>query len=72
MGEHKRDRGHDFPPNNINILDSKEQWLRRHDKEALFIKERDPDLNRDHGIKLPQSETILYHMIVTSRHMAQS
>ena len=53
VGEHKRDKGHDFPPKNIKILDSEEQWLRRRVNEALFIKERDPDLNRDCGMDLP-------------------
>ena len=57
VGEHKRERGHDFPPNNIKILDSEEQWLRRCAKEALFIKERDPDLNKDRSMELPRSMT---------------
>ena len=53
VGEHKREKGHDFPPSNIKILDSEEQWLRRRVKEALFIKERNPNLNRDRGMELP-------------------
>ena len=36
VGQHKLEKGHKFPQDNVKILDSEEHWLRRRVKEALF------------------------------------
>jgi hypothetical protein len=52
VGKHIEDTGHGIPEDNIKILDTESVKHRRRVKEALYIKEHTPDLNRDQGIDL--------------------
>ena len=53
VGEHCQATGHSIPPSNIKVLDTETPWYRRKVKEALFIREKQPPLNRDRGLELP-------------------
>ena len=72
VGEHIRDTGHNITPENIVILDNEESWTRRRIKEALYIKEHRPDLNRDQGVELPPIYDHLVSRDLRSDHVAQA
>jgi hypothetical protein len=63
VGEHCAKKLHFVPEENLKILDSETIKPRRKVKEALLIKEHNPDLNRDRGVELPA----IYDLIVASR-----
>ena len=53
VGDHKRQLKHSIGPDNIKVLDLETSKVRRKVKEALFIQEIQPSLNRDSGQHLP-------------------
>jgi hypothetical protein len=50
---HIQTTGHSMSNRDVKILDSEEFWYRRKVKEALFILDNNPPLNRDRGLELP-------------------
>ena len=71
IGEHIESTGHDIYPNDIKVLDTEQTWLRRKIKEALYIKEHQPELNRDRGYELaPIYDHLVSRDCTSSRHVA--
>ena len=71
IGEHLSGTGHTIDTENIKVLDNEEQWFRRKIKEALYIQEGNPPLNRDRGYELPHIYGHLLSRDRTSDHVAQ-
>ena len=53
MGEHCLVTGHSVSKNNIRVLSREQEWHRRKVKEAIYIKQHGPTMNRDQGYQLP-------------------
>ena len=49
MLQHARDNGHHFRKEDVTILSSEQDWVRRGIKEALYIKSLTPSINIDPG-----------------------
>ena len=49
MLQHARENGHHFRKEDVTILGSEQDWVRRGIKEALFIKTLTPSINIDPG-----------------------
>ena len=49
VAQHMQSTGHNIDWNNTEILDREANWFRRGVKEAIHIRRRRPDLNRDQG-----------------------
>ena len=49
VGHHMRRTGHTIDWEGTEILDREANWFRRGVKEAMHIRRRHPDLNRDQG-----------------------
>jgi hypothetical protein len=81
FGEHVRDStpitavtshihttGHNIISDDVKVLDTEEHWYRRKVKEALFIQEKRPPLNRDQGLDLPA----IYQHVVSRGEVSTS
>jgi len=53
VGEHCLATGHSVSIQNVKVLAREKQWHRRKVKEAIYIKQRAPTMNRDQGYQLP-------------------
>ena len=49
MLQHARDHGHHFRKEDVSILTSEQDWVKRGVKEALFIRALNPSINIDPG-----------------------
>ena len=59
VGEHCLATGHSVSKNNIKVLCREKEWYRCKVKEAIFIKQHGPTMNRDQGYQLPPYTQIL-------------
>ena len=55
VGEHCLATGHSVSKNNIKVLCREQEGHRRKVKEAIYIKQHGPTMNRDQGYQLPPS-----------------
>ena len=53
VGEHCLATGHSLSTNNIKVLCREQEWHRRKVKEAIYIKQQGPTMNRNQGYQLP-------------------
>ena len=53
VGEHCLATGHSVSKNNIRVLSREQEWHKRKVKEAIYIKQHGPTMNRDQGYQLP-------------------
>ena len=53
IGEHCIETGHSVSLQNSKILCREADWIKRKVKESIYIREQNPDLNRDQGYQLP-------------------
>ena len=53
MGKHCLATGHSVSTNNVRVLSREQEWHRRKVKEAIYIKQQGPTMNRDQGYQLP-------------------
>ena len=71
VGEHIQQTGHDIYPDDITVLDTESIWIRRRVKEALYIKEESPMLNRDRGYELAHIYShLVSHDLTSSGYVA--
>ena len=53
VGEHCLATGHSVSKKNIRVLSREQEWHKRKVKEAIYIKQHGPTMNRDQGYKIP-------------------
>ena len=53
LDKHCLATGRSVSKNNIRVLSRQQEWHRRKVKEAIYIKQQDPTMNRDQGYQLP-------------------
>ena len=53
VGDHCRATGHSVSMKNTEVLTRESNWHKRKVKEAIYIKQRAPTMNRDQGYHLP-------------------
>ena len=53
VGEHCLATGHSVSNKNIRVLSREQEWHKRKVKEAIYIKQHGPTMNRDQGYQLP-------------------
>ena len=53
VGEHCNNTGHSVSWDNTKVLAREQDWLKRKVKEAIYIKQQRPIMNRDQGYQLP-------------------
>ena len=53
VGDHCLATGHSVSIKNTKILAREQDWLKRKVKEAIHIREKAPNMNRDQGYQLP-------------------
>ena len=66
VGDHCRATGHSVSMKNTKILTRESNWHKRKVKEAIFIKQRAPTMNRDQGYHLPA----IYNQIIPPKYEA--
>ena len=57
VGEHCLATGHSVSKNNVRVLSREQEWHRRKIKEAIYIKQQGPTINRDQRYQLPHIYT---------------
>ena len=67
-GEHCLATGHSVSKNNIKVLCREQEWQRRKVKEAIYIKQHGPTMNRDQGYQLPPIYTQILPPVSGSSH----
>ena len=60
--------GHSVSKNNIRVLSREQKWHRRKVKEAIYIKQQGPTMNRDQGYQLPPIYTQILPPVSGSSH----
>ena len=66
VGDHCRATGHSVSMKNTEILMRESNWHKRKVKEAIYIKQRAPTMNRDQGYHLPA----IYNQIIPPKSEA--
>ena len=61
---HLKETGHTFEDHNVHILDREDRWFERGVKEAIFVKQETPSLNRGGGLRFQLSST--YNAVLKS------
>ena len=64
IAEHIRKTNHQFPAENIKILTCEDNTIKRRVKEALAIRRKRPNLNRDQGYDIPP----VYQQLLSRDH----
>ena len=65
-GYHCRATGHSVSMKNTKVLTRESNWHKRKEKEAIYIKQRAPTMNRDQGYHLPA----IYNQIIPPKSEA--
>ena len=66
VGDHCQATGHSVSMKNTEILTRESNWHNRKVKEAIYIKQRAPSMNRDQGYHLPA----IYNQIIPPKSEA--
>ena len=66
VGDHCRATGHSVSMKNTKILTRESNWHKRKVKEAIYIRQRAPTMNRDQGYHLPA----IYNQIIPPKSEA--
>ena len=68
VGEHCLATEHFVSKNNITVLSREQEWHRRKVKEAIYIKQQGPTMNRDQRYQLPPIYTQILPPVSGSSH----
>ena len=66
VGDHCQATGHSVSMKNTKVLTRESNWHKRKVKEAIYIKQRAPTMNRDQGYHLPA----IYNQIIPRKSEA--
>ena len=66
VGDHCRATGHSVSMKNTKVLTRESNWHKRKVKEAIYIRQRAPTMNRDQGYHLPA----IYNQIIPPKSEA--
>ena len=68
---HNKTSGPSVSKNNIRVLSREQEWHRRKVKEAIYIKQHGPTMNRDQGNQLPPIYNQILPPVSGSSHRQQ-